>query len=67
MVMHVTPVDLESVKREIEDEDWLRHMFEESPITTRLSGPQEPLSNQSTSWPSPNLDKGKAKMPKYEA
>ena len=41
-------------------------MFEESLITTRLSGPQEPPSDQSTSQPSPKLDKGKAKMPEYE-
>ena len=39
----------------------------ESPISTRLSGPQEPPSDQSTLWPSPKMDtKGKAKMPEYE-
>ena len=31
-----------------------------------LSGPQETLSNQSISQPSPKLDKGKAKMREYE-
>ena len=41
-------------------------MFEESPITTRLSGPEEPPGIQSTSLPSSKMDKGKAKMPKYE-
>ena len=41
-------------------------MFEESLISTRLSGPQEPPSDQSTSRPSPKLDKGKAKMMEYE-
>ena len=33
---------------------------------TRLSGPQEPPSDQSTSRPSPKMDKGKAKMQEYE-
>ena len=51
---------------EFEDEDQFRHMFEESPILTRLSGPQEPLSDQTTSRPSPKLGKGKAKMLEYE-
>ena len=41
-------------------------MFEESLIMTRLSGPQEPLSDQNTSRPSPMLGKGKGKMPEYE-
>ena len=41
-------------------------MFEESLITTRLSGTQEPSSDQSTSQPSPTLDKGKVKMLEYE-
>ena len=41
-------------------------MFEDSPITTQLSGPQEPPSDQSTSQPSPKMDKGKAKMAEYE-
>ena len=31
-----------------------------------MSGPQEPPRDQSTSRPSPKLDKGKAKMPEYE-
>mgnify|MGYP000630298117 CR=1 FL=1 len=38
----------------------------DSPVMTRLSGPQEPPSDQSTSRPSPKMDKGKAKMPEYE-
>ena len=50
----------------IEDEDRLRHMFEESPITNRLSGPQEPLRDESTSRPSAMMENGKAKMPEYE-
>ena len=41
-------------------------MFEESLITTRLSGPQEPPSDQSTSQTSLKIDKSKAKMPEYE-
>ena len=41
-------------------------MFEESPIMTRQSGPQEPLSDHNISPPSPKLDKGKAKMLGYE-
>ena len=36
------PIDTESVEQELEDGDQLEHMFGESPITTRLSGPQEP-------------------------
>ena len=42
------------------------HIHEESPITTWLGGPFEPPSDQSTSRPSPTLDKGKAKMQEYE-
>ena len=61
-----TPVDPKLAERDIVDEDRLRRMFEKSLITTRLSGPQEPLSDQSTSRPSQKLDKGKTKMPKYE-
>ena len=61
-----TPLDAEYTERGVEDEDRITRMFEESPVTTRLSGPQEPLSDQSTSRPSPKLDKGKAKMPEYE-
>ena len=41
----------------------MRLALEENPISTRLSGPKEPPSDQSTLWPSPKLDKGKAKMP----
>ena len=41
-------------------------MFKEIPITTLLSGPQEPLSDQSIFRPTPKLDKGKAKMSGYE-
>ena len=55
-----------SVEQELEDGDRLGHMFEESPNTTRLSGPQEPPSDQSTSRPSPNMDKGNAKMAEYK-
>ena len=49
-----------------EDNDQLRFIFEENPISIRLSGPQEPPSEQSVSWPSLKSDKGKAKMPEYE-
>ena len=38
-------------------------IFDES---ARLSGPQEPPSDQSTSRPISKMDKGKAKMSKYE-
>ena len=41
-------------------------MFEQITITTRVSGPKEPPSDQSTSWPSQKMDKGKAKMTEYE-
>ena len=41
-------------------------MFKESTIMTRLSGPQEPPSDQSTSRLSQKMDKGKAKIPEYE-
>ena len=41
-------------------------MFEDSPITTMLSGQQEPLSDQSISRPSPKMDKGKEKMSEYK-
>ena len=41
-------------------------MFEKSPITTGLNGPQEPPSDQSTSRPSPKMNKGKGKMLEYE-
>ena len=61
-----TSFDPESAEQEMEDEDQLEYIFEGSPITTRLSGPREPLSDQSTSRSSPTLDKGKAKMPEYE-
>ena len=49
-----------------EEDDQLRLTSEGSPISTRLSGPHEPLSNQSMSRASPKQDKGKAKMPEYE-
>ena len=64
--MTTTSFDPESVEQEIEDGDHFKHIFKESLITTRLSGPQEPLSDQSTSRPSSTLDKGKVKMPEYE-
>ena len=49
-----------------EENDLLKTTRDESPISTRLSGPQEPLSDRSTSQPSPKSDKGKAKMPDYD-
>ena len=51
---------------QLENEDRLTRMFEESRITTRLRGPREPPSYQSIFRPSPKLDKGKAKMSGYE-
>ena len=62
MIPTPTPINVESTEQELEDGDRLEHMFEESLITTRLSGPQEPPSDQSTSQPSSKMDKGKAKM-----
>ena len=50
----------------LEDEDRLTLMFDDSPISTRLSGPRELPSDQSIGRPSPRLDKGKAKMSEYE-
>ena len=49
-----TPTSLNpnSSDLEFEDEDRFRHMFEESPISTRLSGPQESSSDQHTFRPS---------------
>ena len=46
--------------------DRLRLTLEESPISTRLIGAQEPPSNQSTSRSSPKSDKGKAKKAEFE-
>ena len=43
-----TQIKAESIEQQLEDGDRLEHMFKESPITTRLRGPQEPLSDQST-------------------
>ena len=64
--MTTIPLDPESSEQEIEDEGRITSIFEESPITTRLSGPQEPSSDQSTSRPSPKLDIGKANLQEYE-
>ena len=50
----------------LEDKDGLTRMSEDSLISTRLSGPREPPSDQSIGRPSPRLDKGKAKMSEYE-
>ena len=41
----------------LEDEDRLTLMFEDSPISTPLSGPREPPSEQSIARPSPRLSK----------
>ena len=43
---------------DMEEEDRLKLTSEESPISIRLSGPQEPPSDQSTSRPSLKPDKG---------
>ena len=50
----------------LKDEDRITLMFEDGMISTWLSGPREPLSDQSIGRPSPRLHKGKAKMSKYE-
>ena len=52
--------------KDTEDNDQLRLISKESPISIRLSRPQEPPSEQSMSWPSLKSDKGKAKMSEYE-
>ena len=59
-----TPSDPIETEFEIdtEEDDRLRLTLGESPILTRLSGPQEPPS---TSRTSPKTDKGNAKMPEY--
>ena len=44
----------------------MRLTSEEIPISTRLSGTQEPPNDQSTSWPNPKKDKDKVKMHEYE-
>ena len=49
-----------------DEDDRLRLKLEERPMSTSLSGTQEPLSDQSTLWPSPKLDKGMAKMLEFE-
>ena len=61
-----TPLGQEFADMVLEDEEWLTHTFEESPTTTRLSGPREPPSEQSFSQPSLRLDKGKSKMSEYD-
>ena len=66
MVPTPTSIDAESAEQEREGGDHPEDMFEDSMITTRLSGPQEPPSDQSTSQPSPKMDKGKAKMLEYK-
>ena len=63
MIPTSTLIDAESAEQELEDGDRLEHMFKESPILTKLSGPQETRSDLSTSRPSLMLDKGKAKIP----
>ena len=60
------PIETDFDIIESQEDDQMRLTQKESSITTRLSGPQEPPSNQSMLRPSPKLDKGKAKMPEYE-
>ena len=43
------------------NDEQLRAIAEESTISTRLNGPQEPLSDWSMSQSSPKMDKGKSK------
>ena len=62
----LTPLGEESINTALDDEDKPTLMFEDSPISTRLSGPRERLSDQSIGRPSPRLDKGKAKISEYE-
>ena len=61
----IQPIETE-FNTDAKEEDGLRLTSEVSPISTRLSGPQEPPSDQSTSRPSLKTDKGKAKVPEYE-
>ena len=61
-----SPLGEEFVITALEDEDRLTLMFEDSPISTWLSGPREPPSDQSIGRLSPRLDKGKGKMPEFE-
>ena len=49
-----------------EKDDRLRLTKEESPLSTRLSEPQEPPSGQITSRPSPKPNKGKGKMLEFK-
>ena len=51
---------------DLEEDALLRPTPKDSVISTRVSGPQKSLSDQSTSRPSPKSDKGKTKMPEYE-
>ena len=60
------PINPNLTNQEIEDEDQLSPMFEQITIKSSVSGPKEPPSDQSTSWPSWKIDKGKAKMTEYE-
>ena len=62
----LTTLDADYTEQEVEADDQLAHMNEESLITTELSGPQESSHDPSTSRPSPKSDKGKGKMPEYE-
>ena len=49
-----------------EEDDKLRSKLDKSLITTKLSEPQQPPSDQSTSRPSLKMDKGNAKLLEYE-
>ena len=58
--MHLSDLD------NTENDDQLRSILDDSPTSTSFSGLQEPPRDQSTSRPSPKMDKGKAKMSDHE-
>ena len=61
----IQPIETE-FNTDAKEEDGLRLTSEVSPISTRLSGPQEPPSDQSMWWLSLKPDKGRAKMPEFK-
>ena len=61
----LTLLNADDAEIELQAADQLTLMYNESPITTRLTGPLEPPSDQSTSRPCTIFHKGKAKMQEY--
>ena len=58
--MHLSDLD------NTENDDQLRSILDDSPTSTSFSGLQEPPRDQSTSRPSPKMEKGKAKISEYK-